>query len=308
MKLSVISPVYKAASCIEELHSRISGAILSIQNVTDYEIIFVEDCGGDGSWEKICELSRKDPHLKAVQLSRNFGQHHALTAGIELSSGDWIFVLDCDLQDPPEDIPRLLSKAQEGYDMVCARRGKRKDPLWKRFTSRLFIWLLNWLSGMEHDPEVANFRVFSKVVRDAYCNMPEQISLMGAHLKWLGFNTGFIDIQHSKRFEGKSSYTLRKLFHLALNAIVAYSNKPLRMSVTLGFCLTLGSFLYAVYIAFKKVFIGVPIDGWSSLMVSLWFIGGIIIANLGIIGIYLGKVYDEAKRRPLYVIARKVNC
>jgi dolichol-phosphate mannosyltransferase len=304
--ISIISPVYKAADCIEELYRRITDAVKQIETV-DYEIILVEDCGEDGSWEKICELASQDKRLKAIHLSRNFGQHHAISAGLDASSGDWVIVMDCDLQDPPEEIPRLFEKALEGHDIVCARRVKRRDPTWKRCASRFFVAIFNWLSGMSYDPQVANFRIVSRLVVDAYSRMEERTPFFGGHLEWLGFSVGYIDIQHGWRHSGKSSYSLRKLLRLAADVIVAYSNKPLKISIAVGCLLTLFSFGYAVYIICKQLFWGVPVDGWTSLMVSMGFLGGMVIGNLGIIGLYLGKVYDETKRRPHYVVSKKVN-
>ena len=307
-KISVISPVYKAEGCVGELYRRIVEAVKSIGGDIDYEIIFVEDCGQDGSWEKIRELAERDERLKAAQLSRNFGQHPAITAGMSLASGDWVVVMDCDLQDPPEDIPRLFSKALEGYDIVCAKRGKRKDSLWKRASSRVFSKTLGWLSGMRFDSEVANFRIVSRVVADAYNNMRERTTAFGGHLQWMGFKVGYIDIKHQERFVGKSSYSLRKLFALAAGIIVAYSNKPLHISISVGFFMSCVSILYALYLVLRKAAVGVSVDGWTSMMVSIWFLGGMIICNLGIIGLYLGRVYDETKRRPVFVIAKSVNC
>jgi dolichol-phosphate mannosyltransferase len=306
--ISVVSPVYRAAGCVDELYRRILKAVKVIDTGISYEIVFVEDCGQDGSWEKIRELALKNPCLKAVQLSRNFGQHPAITAGLALTTGDWVVVMDCDLQDPPEEIPRLYSKALEGYDIVCARRGKRRDPVWKRVTSRLFTALFNRLSGMSYDPQIANFRIISRLVVDTYSRMEESTPSFGGHLEWLGFDVGYIDIRHQPRYDGKSSYSLKKLFKLATNIIVAYSNKPLHISISLGFFMALFSTLYALYLAMRKYWVGVTVDGWTSLMVSIWFLGGMLIGNLGVIGLYLGKVYDETKKRPAYVIARAINC
>ena len=307
VSMSIVSPVYKAIDCVEELYRRIVEAVKQIE-ILDYEIIFVEDCGEDGSWEKICDMAAKDPHLKAVQLSRNFGQHLAITAGLSLATGDWVIVMDCDLQDPPEEIPSLYEKALEGYDVVCARRGKRKDPMWKRCTSRLFVAIFNWLSGMSYDPQCANFRILSRLVVDEYSRMEERVPSFGGHLEWLGFNVGYVDINHRERYSGKSSYSLKKLLRLATNTIVAYSNKPLHISITLGFFMAFSSVMYALFLVWRKFGIGISADGWTSLMVSIWFLGGMVIGNLGIIGLYLGKVYDETKKRPLYVVSKKINC
>ena len=216
--------------------------------------------------------------------------------------------MDCDLQDPPEEIPHLFKKALEGYDVVCARRGKRQDHIWKRCSSRLFTAIFNWLSGMSFDPQVANFRILSRLVVDAYSRMGERTPFFGGHLEWLGFSVGYIDVQHGQRYSGKSSYSFKKLLRLATNSIVAYSNKPLHMSISLGFFMAFLSTIYALHLVFKKLLGGVGVDGWTSLMVSIWFLGGLLVGNLGIIGLYLGKIYDETKRRPLYVVSKKMNC
>jgi dolichol-phosphate mannosyltransferase len=306
-KISVVSPVYKAEGCVEELYRRVVMAVEGIGDV-DCEIILVEDCGGDGSWDRMRALAERDSRVKIAQMSRNFGQHPAITAGLSLACGDWVIVMDCDLQDPPEEIPRLYAKALEGYDVVFARRGRRTDSLWKRATSRVFNKIFNWLSGMRLDPEVANFCVISRSVADAYNRMKERTTSFGGHLQWMGFRVGYVDIKHGERFSGKSSYSLRKLFSLAANVIVAYSNKPLHISISIGFLMAFASILYALYLVFRRVSFGAGVDGWTSMMVSVWFLGGMIICNLGIIGLYLGRVYDEAKRRPIFVIARSANC
>lgn len=280
---------------------------MSIVPPDEREYVFLEDCGEDGSWEILAGLALRDPRVKVAQFSRNFGQHYAISAGLELCSGDWAVVMDCDLQDSPEEIPRLYAKAQEGYDIVCARRGRRKDPLWKRWTSFLFAKIFSWLSGMKYDPEVANFRIISRKVIDAYCSMGEKLRFFGGHLQWLGFPTAYVDVEHSARREGRSSYTLRKLINLAVDAIVAYSDKPLRLSIKTGFAMACFSFFFALYLGYRKFVLDIPVEGWTSIMVSVWFLGGLIIANLGIIGIYLGKVFDETKKRPLYVISKRIN-
>ncbi len=304
--ISIIVPFYMSENTVEPLYEALCALERRIPDQT-FEFVFIEDCGGDGSWNAIGALAVRDPRVKAVQFSRNFGQHYGISAGLELCSGDWAVVMDCDLQDRPEEIPRLHAKAMEGYDIVCARRGKRKDPLWKRAASVMFAAVFSWLSGMRYDPEVANFRILSRKVIDAYCSMGERLRFFGGQLEWLGFPTGYVDVEHGERYDGKSSYTLRKLINLAVDTVIAYSDKPLRISVKSGFLIALGSFFYALLLVFKKFALGIPVEGWTSMMVSLWFLGGIVIANLGIIGIYLGKTFDETKKRPLYVISKRIN-
>lgn len=307
MMISIVIPVYKAKACLVPLHERLTAALLSLKNVDDYEILLVEDCGHDGSWEIIQELASCDPRVRGAQLSRNFGQHHTITAGLTLCRGDWAIIMDCDLQDKPEEISRLWEKAQEGFDVVSARRGKRRDPYWKRLTSRIYHIVLERLSGLSYDPQVANFRIISRKVIDAYLSMQETSRSFGAQVQWLGFPTAYIDVRHESRHEGKSSYTLRRLVALAVDSIISFSNKPLRFSVGIGLTIFLVSGCLSIYLVIRHLFWSIPVEGWASLMVSLWFLGGMIIANLGILGLYIGKIYDETRRRPIYVIAKKVN-
>jgi dolichol-phosphate mannosyltransferase len=296
--ISVVTPVYRAEGCLEELYRRLVAALSGITQ--DFEIVMVEDCGGDRSWEIIRELARRDARVKGIQFSRNFGQHYGITAGLDHCDGDWVVVMDCDLQDRPEEVPRLYGRAKEGYDVVFARR--RADGSAKRLSSRLFYRLLSWLADTEYDGRSGNFCIISRKVVASLRRMREQLRFFGAQVKWMGFPASAVDVQHDERYAGPSTYTLAKLLRLAADTIIAYSDKPLRMSVRLGFVLAFLAFCYGLYIIIRAVFYGSSIMGWPSLIVSLYFIGGVIIAILGVIGIYLGKTFDEAKKRPLYIV------
>ncbi len=300
--ISIIVPVYKAENCLDELYRRLVAALETI--TPDFEIVLVEDCGGDRSWEIIERLSAQDERVRGIQFSRNFGQHYGITAGMDYCNGDWVVVMDCDLQDRPEEIPRLYAKAQEGYDIVLARRGKRQDPLLKRCTSWLFYKLFSYLADIEYDAQTGNFRIMSRKVVGNFRRMREQLRFFGGLVQWMGFPTASIDVEHAERLEGNSTYTLAKLWKLASETIIAYSDKPLRLAIRFGFTMAFLAFCYGVYIFTRALFYGSPIEGWSSLIVSLYFIGGIIIAILGIMGIYLGKTFDESKKRPLYIVRR----
>lgn len=301
-RISVIIPVYKAENCLGELYRRLVQALETITQ--NFEIVLVEDCGGDRSWEMIAHLSRQDARVKGIQFSRNFGQHYGITAGLDHCDGDWAVVMDCDLQDRPEDIVRLYAKAQEGYDVVLARRGRRQDPPLKRLTSWLFYKVFSYLADIEYDAQTGNFRIMSRKVVENLRNMREQLRFFGGLVQWLGFPTASIDVEHAERFEGTSTYTFAKLWKLAMETIIAYSDKPLRLAVRFGFLMASLAFCYGLYILVLSAFYSIPIIGWTSLIVSLYFIGGIIIAILGILGIYLGKTFDESKKRPLYIVRR----
>lgn len=303
--ISVIIPVYKAELCLDELYRRLK---ISLEKISLYfEIILIEDCGGDCSWEVIERIASADPRVVGLQFSRNFGQHYGITAGMDYCRGDWVVVMDCDLQDQPEEIPRLYAKSQEGFDVVLALRGKRKDSLFKRITSWFFYNLFSYFADIKYDGDSGNFRIMSRRVVQNFCQMREQLRFFGGLVQWMGFPTTSIEVVHSARLVGKSTYTFSKLWKLAAETIIAYSDKPLRLAVRFGFLMAFSSFFYGAFILGRALLYGSPVPGWNSLIVSLYFIGGIIISILGIIGIYLGKTFDESKKRPLYIVRRNTR-
>lgn len=299
--LSVVIPVYRAEGCLEELYRRLKVSLETI--TTDFEIVLVEDCGGDRSWPMIVDLAECDARVKGIRFSRNFGQHYGITAGLDHCDGDWVVVMDCDLQDRPEEIPHLYAKAQEGYDVVLARRGQRSDPTLKRFASWLFYKIFSYLADMDYDGETGNFRIVSRKVVTSFRMMRERLRFFGGLVSWMGFPTASIDVRHDERFAGQTSYTFRKLWKLASETIIAYSDKPLRLAIRFGFVISALAFASGSYIIYRAMVYGTPIMGWSSLIVSIYFLGGIVISILGILGVYLGKAFDETKRRPLYIIS-----
>jgi len=298
--ISVVIPVFRAEECLSELYRRLRISLEII--TTDYEIIFVEDCGGDGSWPIIIDLASLDVRVKGIQFARNFGQHYGITAGLDYCDGDWVVVMDCDLQDCPEEIPRLYAKAQEGYDVVLAKRGKRNDPFMRRLTSWLFYRCFSYLADMNYDGDSGNFRIISRKVVHSLRAMRERLRFFGGLIAWMGFPEASIEVRHDERFAGHTTYTYRKLWKLASETIIAYSDKPLRLTIRFGFIVSAIAFSYGSYIVYRAVTQGIAVMGWSSLIASLYFLGGIIISVLGILGVYLGKTFDEAKQRPLYII------
>ncbi|OYD17466.1 glycosyltransferase [candidate division WOR-3 bacterium JGI_Cruoil_03_51_56] len=303
--ISVVTPVYNEESCLRELYRRLKASLTTITD--DFEILLVDDGSTDRSWEIISELSQQDKRLKGLQFSRNFGQHYGITAGLDYCDGDWVVVIDCDLQDRPEEIPRLYAKAQEGYDIVLARRGKRRDPILKRFVSWLFYKVFNYFTEMHYDSQVGNFRIISRRVVENLRKVREQLRFIGGIVDWMGFPKTSIQVQHAERFSGKGTYTFRKQWKLAQDIIIAYSDKPLRLSIRVGFVISVLAFLYGVYIICRALAHGVNVTGWSSLIVSVYFLGGIVISILGVIGIYLGRTFTETKKRPLYIIEQRRN-
>ena len=299
--ISIVSPVYKAEKIIDELVKRIVDSVSKITG--EFEIILVEDGSPDSSWSVIERNCKRDNRIKGIKLSRNFGQHHATTAGLDCSSGSWVVILDCDLQDLPEEIPKLYIKAQEGYDVVLARRVERKHGWIKQLTSQVFYKVFNFLTDMNYDGQVGGFKIFSRKVVDNLKLMREQHRFVNGLVEWMGLSTASVDVKHGERYEGKSTFTYKKLFGLAVDIITSYSDKPLRIATGFGLTLSFISFLYGAYILVRGVLVGSPVQGWISLMVSLYFLSGIIITILGIVGIYIGKTFSEVKRRPLYVVS-----
>lgn len=298
--VSVVSPVYRAEACIGELCDRLKSTIGSITE--DFEIILVDDRSPDNSWAAIQNESRKDFRVRGIRLSRNFGQHHAITAGLDMADGDWVVVMDCDLQDPPEGIAQLYAKAREGYEIVVAQFEQRAEAGLRRNVSRIFWAGLSWLAGIPFDYRVGNFRIMSRRVVTNFRGYREQLRLLGGITALMGFTTATVPLKRDQRFAGDSSYTYKKIFSISVDIVMAYSFKPLKISVMFGLWISGLSFLVGITLFLLGVSGAIDVPGWVSVMVSLYLIGGFIIANLGIVGYYIGRTFDETKRRPLYVI------
>lgn len=303
--ISVVVPVYGCLTCLDELTRRIHQTMEEMS--TDYEILLINDSSPDQAWDKIQQLSEENPRVKGYDLSRNFGQHHAITAGVDHTQGDWVVVMDCDLQDQPEEIKRLYDKALEGYEVVFGAREVRQDSFFKRLSSKLFYRVYDYLTDRTSDYTIGNFSICSSHVIESFRKMREQNRLFPLFIKWMGYNSTTISVEHASRGEGKSSYNLKKMISLATDVIISQSNKPLRLSIQFGFLMSLGSFVYGLYLFFRYFFLDQPVQGWTSVMVSIYFIGGITFFNFGIIGLYLGKVFNETKGRPLYIIRERTD-
>ena len=305
VKISVVSPVYGCRECLGELCSRLAATLAPLTD--DFEIILVNDACPQGSWEHIQALARQDNRIKGLNLSRNFGQHYAITAGLDHASGDWVVVMDCDLQDKPEEIGKLYAKAMEGYDIVFGQRIERQDSFFKKLASRLFYRVLEYFTDTEHDKTIANFGIFSRQVIATVNRYREQNRSSPLFVKIAGFRRPQLPVQHDDRLYGKSSYNLAKLVNLAIDSIVAHSNKPLRLFIQMGFFIALGSLLYACWLFLSYFLYGDIAEGWTSMMVSMFFMFGLLFGILGILGLYIGKIFDEVKGRPLYIIREAVN-
>jgi glycosyltransferase involved in cell wall biosynthesis len=305
--LSVIAPVYQNEAHLRRLHAEVAETIGRIANIDAFELVLVDDGSPDDSWKIICELSAEDHRVKGLKFSRNFGQHHAITAGLDACSGDWAVVMDADGQDPPAAIAQLWEMAQKGYHVVNARRVERTDHRVRVWLSNAYHDLFQWLSGFNYDREVANFRLIHRKVIDALKQMRESFRGFPLHVHWLGFASTSVDVLHSQRWSGRSTYSPSRLLALALEVAVTYSNKPLKIVIGFGLALSLLSAIGILIIILRSLFLGLPVPGWVSLMASVWLFSGLILAQLGIMGLYIARVVTECQGRPLYAVAEKAN-
>ncbi|TAE74857.1 MAG: glycosyltransferase [Bacteroidetes bacterium] len=305
IEISIVSPVYRAENIVDKLVSEI---IKSVSQITqNFEIILVEDGSVDNSWQKIEENCKKDTRIKGIRLSRNFGQHYAITAGIDHAKGEWVVVMDCDLQDRPEEIINLYHKAKEGFDVVLAQRHQRKDNFFKKIFSYLFYKILSYLTGVKHDESVANFGIYHQKVIQAVCSMRENIRIFPIMVRWVGFKQTKLKVTHAAREEGTTSYNFKRLMNLALDIILAYSDKPIRLTIKVGFFISILSFIFA-FIFLIQYFLGIiKVSGYASLIISIWFFSGLIIMTLGVVGLYIGKTFEGVKNRPIYLIDKHLN-
>ena len=303
--ISVVSPVYMGEKMVHELVRRVKENVSSITE--DFDIILVNDASPDFSWAEIQKECAADTRVKGVNLSRNFGQHRAITAGLNYAKGDWVVVMDCDLQDRPEEIPNLYKKAQDGYDIVQGERVERHDRFLKKLSSTLFNAVFSYLSGIKKDKKIANFGIYKQPVIRAVCNMPERDRGFGILVGYVGFKSVSIPIEHGSRFEGSSSYTLTKLLKLAFGSIISNTNKPLRIMTGLGFTLSVMSLLIAFYNVIVNLLGLIGVQGFTTTVFSIWFVGGMLMMQVGIVGLYIGKIFDQVKGRPLYVVMDEIN-
>jgi polyisoprenyl-phosphate glycosyltransferase len=298
--LSVVIPVYNESSLIDELIKRVKTNVMLITE--DYEILIVDDGSQDNTWNLIESETKSENRIRGIKFSRNFGHHYAITAGLHNSNGEWVVVMDGDLQDRPEVIPDLYKKAQEGFDVVFVSRQNRPEKLYYRIAQKIFYWILRSLSGLDFDSRQANFSIINKKVVEAFKKFPENARFYGSTIKWLGFKRSFILADHGVRHSGKPSYTIRKRFKLASDIILSFSERPLKLAVTFGLLVTLSSIVMSIWLIIGALNFNFSVMGWPSIMASIFFLGGSILTVLGIIGIYLGRVFNQVKSRPLYII------
>lgn len=305
MLFSVIVPVYGCRVALMELHQRLTTTLNKITQ--DYEIILVNDNCPQNSWEIIEQLCKKDKHVIGIELSRNFGQIKAITAGLEYSSGDYIVVMDCDLQDSPEEIINLYNRLLETEsDVVFAKRKNRQDNKMKIFISKCFYKVYSWMTDDNYDEELCNFSISKRIVINNYLKMRETHRAFVMYIKWLGFKQEVLEVAHNERKEGKSSYNFKKRLSLAFSILTSQSEKLLFLNIKFGVVISALSFLYILYLIFSKFFFDITI-GYTTIVASIYLVCGLILTSLGIIGVYIGNIFMQVKERPLYVVRTIMN-
>lgn len=304
MKISFIIPVYNESGNIPEFYSRLKRVIESDFKDFEYEIIFVDDGSNDNSFDLIEKLHNQNSKIKAIGFSRNFGHHIAITAGLDIASGDFIVMMDGDLQDQPEEIIKLWNKLQQGYDVVYAQRQNKKFGFFKVTTSRLFNFLIKKLVDENIEINSSIFRIMTKGVAEKVKELRESNRYIIGLIGWVGFKHIAQEVEHGERFNGKGKYGLNRQIKLALNAVFSFSTYPLKIIIKIGLLFVLFSFFLAIYILIKKFVYYYIISGWTYAILLISFIGGIQIIAIGIIGEYIARTYTESKRRPLYVIKK----
>ena len=303
--ISVVTPVYGNKILVEKLYKAILVSMSKID--VDYEIIMVNDCCPYGSGEEIERLAKLDNKIKFIDLSRNFGQHIAIKAGIDNAKGDYIIVMDCDLQDNPEDIPRFYKKIKEGYYVVFGERIARQDNIVKKLHSWAFRLLYKQLSDFYIEKKVGTYSMITKEVASQLSLINTKNFEYGGALTYLGFKKAYIPIKKEERKIGTSGYSFYKGIKLALGSIIQNSNKPLVFAVYCSFAMFIFSFIFVLKLVYDKISHHTTLMGWTSLMVSIFFIAGLLFAYLALLGLYVGNIFQETKSRPVYTIKKKLN-
>lgn len=299
--IAAVAPVLNEQENVSELVSRLGISLGEVSK--DYQIVLVDDGSTDTTWQKIRGLAEDDPRVLGVRLSRNFGQHIAIAAGLKAVDADWAVVLDGDLQDRPEVIPELYEKAQQGHDVVFVARESRPESWAYKLAQGLFYKTLRAMTGTDYDPAHGNFSIISRKVLEQLNKVTEHDRFYGGMVEWLGFNRATLKAQHGERFAGKTSYSLLSRIAFAKNIILSFSIRPLYAALIFGALVTALSFGYGMVILFKALFFSYSVEGWPSMMVSIYFIGGVQMLMIGMNGLYVGRIAKEVKNRPLYIVA-----
>lgn len=307
MVYSVIVPVYNEEDVVTEAYRRITSVMKSMGE--KYELVFVNDGSRDSTAQLISGFVEADANVRLINFSRNFGHMAALTAGMEYASGDAVVIIDADLQDPPEVLPQMAALWKQGYDVVYGKRKERKgESVFKKCSAKMFYRLLNKLSPIDLTVDTGEFRLIDRKVCDAVNALPEKSRYIRGLVNWVGFKQTAYEYVRVERFAGATKYPLRKMLSFAMDAVTAFSYKPLKIATTLGFLISLASFSYLLVVLWQGFFTDTTVDGWASTVTLVLFTQGIVLMILGLIGEYIGRIYEEIKGRPAYIVQEVLGC
>lgn len=302
--ISVVIPCHNEEPVMDALIARLMPVL---EALGEYEIIFVDDGSRDGTLAKLEGYARANPSIKVISFSRNFGHQAAISAGIEASSGDCVITMDADLQDPPEVIPKMIERWREGFQLVYGYRVSRgRDTVFKSLTARLFYWLMKAISGVDVPQDSGDFRLMDRVLADQVRGLREHHRMLRIFTAWTGFRSAGVPYERGDRVAGQTKYTLARMIRFAWDGITSFSYRPLQIATWLGLASAILAFTGIIWVIVVKI-LGWAIPGWTSLAILVLFIGGIQLLVLGVIGEYLGRIYDEVRARPLYIVARRIN-
>ena len=299
--ISIVLPVFNEEQSLTALHERLSRVMRQLGET--YELIFINDGSRDGSLELLKKLGEEDPALKVVSLSRNFGHQIAITCGLDYACGRAVVIMDADLQDPPELIPELIEKWREGYDVVYAVRERRRgETVFKRVTAALFYRLIRRLAHVEIPADTGDFRLLSRRAVEALKSSKERNRFIRGLVSWIGYRQTGVRFTREARASGKTKYRFRKMLKFSIDGIIGFSFFPLQVATYFGFLISGLSFLYIAYAVILKLLTDRPLIGWTSVIVAILFVGGVQLITVGVIGEYIGRIYEEVKQRPLYLV------
>lgn len=299
--IAAVAPVFNEQENVSELVRRLGEAMSIVSE--DYRIVLVDDGSSDATWSKIMASAQENARVLGLRLSRNFGQHVAIAAGLKAVDADWTVVLDGDLQDRPEVIPELYEKAQQGHDVVFVARESRPESALYKLAQGVFYKTLRTVTGTDYNPAHGNFSIISRTVLLELNKVTENDRFYGGLVEWLGFRRATLTAKHGVRFAGVTSYSLLSRIKFAKNIILSFSIRPLYAAVVFGAVVTALSFIFGLVILFKALFFGYEVQGWPSMMISIYFVGGVQMLMIGMNGLYVGRIAEEVKNRPLYVVA-----
>jgi dolichol-phosphate mannosyltransferase len=306
IRYSFVIPVFNERETLPELHRRLSDVIETLDG--EAELLFVDDCSFDGTYELLVELGRDDPRIRVIRFARNFGHQVAITAGLDHAAGDAVVVMDADLQDPPEVVPDLVARWQEGYEVVYAVRERRRGESWlKRATASWFYRILRRIAHVEMPLDAGDFRLVDRRAVEAFRSMRERARYVRGMFSWVGFRQIGVPYQRSERFAGEPKYSYRKSLTLAVDGLVSFSNAPLRAALVAGFAFSTLAFVLTIFAVVAKLAGAFVVPGWASILVVVSLLGGVQLTLMGMLGLYVGRIYEEVKARPIYIVRETIG-